>query len=473
MKRWVWRMLRVAACTFGVWLVARLVFLFMPTQDVVAAMLLLLAVLAMATLADRVLAVATSLTAGLCFSYYFIYPSNSFTIQSTEDAVSFATFLIAAISGSHLSIRAELRAEESERRRREMAQLQELGSVLVATDTVGEAAGRTSEEITSLFGCGTILRLDGVGRVFRAGVVPERASDEAAIPNVVHQVNADTSLELYGVLPSIEVQNALVHLISLVLDKALAAEERARMVASQKGDELRTTVLNALAHNFMTPLTSIKAAASMMRGSETEPATYIRELVEIIDEEADRLDELIRDSLDLARLQARQENPRSENCSVASLIDGVTRKMKRHLAGRVTIIEIPDDLPSVRGDHFLFEQMLSQLVDNAWKYSVSGAKIWICARHLVDTVELTVRNQGIQIPDGERSLVFNRFYRGDRSRASIEGTGLGLAIARTIAEAHQGKIWLDGDPEGPAFRVTLPVGALEENHDREPHYITD
>jgi len=328
----------------------------------------------------------------------------------------------------------------------------------------------------NLFGGGAVLRVEGIRIPFQTGVIVPAAGE----PIVVQTLNRNGTLELYGIAPSVEVQSALVNLIGLVLDRAAAAEERARIEAVQRGEELRNTILNALAHNFRTPLTCIKAAASMMRGSDGAPGAYSQELVEVIDEEADRLESLIRDSLDLARIQSRQANPRVEDCAVSSIVLGVLEKMKRYLARQTIIVNIPEGLPLVRGDRFLFEQMVTQVLDNAWKYAVPGARIWISAgvanteAVAGDSVILKVRNEGQQIPPEERSLIFDRFYRGKNTRAGIEGTGLGLAISRTIVEAHGGKVWLEATPEGPEFRFALPAGPAEEGiYDREPHYIAD
>ena len=469
MRHLMWRLLRIAACVLAMWAVAITVALFLPNQDGVAASVLLLCVLAVAAAGDRILAVAASVAASLSFSYYFIDSVGSLRITSTEGAVSFAAMVITAVTGSHLAVRAQVRAAEAERRRAEMERLQQLGAALLATVTVSETAAKAVSEIVALFGGGALLRMDGVRVPFQAGLV----SQPGALPVVVHRVNQEHTLELHGMEPSVEVQSALVNLLGLVLDRAAAAEERGRIESAQRGEQLRTTVLNALAHNFRTPLTCIKAAASMMRGSAEVPATYSQELVEVIDEEADRLDELIRDSLDLARIESRRANPRVEACSLGSVIAKVMEKMKRYLARQVVLVDIPEDLPVVRGDRFLFEQMVTQVLDNAWKYAGAGARIWISARMLGGEIILTIQNEGDQIPDEERGLLFDRFYRGARGRASIEGTGLGLAIAKTIAEAHAGRVWLENEPEGPAFRFALPAGAAEEEHDREPHYIAD
>jgi two-component system sensor histidine kinase KdpD len=382
--------------------------------------------------------------------------------------------LITAITGSQLSLSIQTRAAESERRRGEMERLQQLGAVLLSTDTVTEAASKALQEIVAQFGGGAILRVDGIPASFQAGITDHAGLAGLAMdlgPIVVLTPNRKGTLELYGMEPSIEVRSALVNLLGLVLDRAAAAEERTRIEAVQRGEELRNTILNALAHNFRTPLTCIKAAASMMRGSNGVPGTYSRELVEVIDEEADRLDALIRDSLDLARIQSRQVNPRVEDCSVAVVVSGVLERMKRYLARQLVIVHIPDDLPGVRGDRFLLEQMVTQVLDNAWKYAAAGARIWVSAHQAGSEVILAIRNEGNQIPEEERDLVFDRFYRGARSRVSIEGTGLGLAIARTIAEAHGGRVWLETAAEGPVFRFALPAGAREEEYDREPHCI--
>jgi two-component system sensor histidine kinase KdpD len=464
-SRTAWRLFRVAACVFAVWATARVVFQFLPRQDAVAAMLLLLCVLAIATLGDRVLAVTTSLAASISFSYYFIDNASSFAITSTEGAVTFVGMLITALTGSQLSLRVQTRAAESERRRAEMERLQRLGVVLLTANTVTEASGKAIREIVAQFGGGAILRVEGIPSPFYAGVTDAASG----APIVVHTPNHKGTLELYGMEPSVEVRSALGNLLGLVLDRAAAAEERTRIESAQRGEELRNTILNALAHNFRTPLTCIKAAASMMRGSDDVPAAYSQELVAVIDEEADRLDALIRDSLDLARIQSRQVNPRVEDCSIAAVVSGVLEKMKRYLTRQMVIVEMPDDLPVVRGDRFLLEQMITQVLDNAWKYAAAGARIWIAAHQAGDEVILTIRNEGIQIPEEERGLVFDRFYRGAHSRASIEGTGLGLAIARTIAEAHGGRVWLETATEGPVFRFALPAGAREDEYDREPH----
>jgi two-component system sensor histidine kinase KdpD len=286
-------------------------------------------------------------------------------------------------------------------------------------------------------------------------------------------------LSLYGVSPSTEVTEALASLVDLALDRATASEERARMDSAQRGEELRNTVLNALAHNFKTPLTCIKAAASMLRNAPEMNSAEGRDLVIAIDEEADHLTRLIGESLDLARIEAQRMNPRSEQCDLRLLLEKITARMTRYLTARQLSLNLPEALPVVSGDSFLLEQMFSQVLDNAWKYSKPGAAIHVQAATAGDRVFVTVRNEGSRIPAAEAERIFEKFYRGAGTKSAVEGTGLGLAIARSIAEVHGGALWLDQEPAGPAFRFLLPALAQQPESlqqigtasDSEPHYI--
>jgi two-component system sensor histidine kinase KdpD len=439
-----------------------------------ASMALLLEVLAVAARGEWLLAVLSSAAASLAFSYYFVDTVDSFRITSSQGAITFSMMLITALTGSQLAIRAQRRAAEAIHRREEMERLQQLGNALLATNTVAEAAESVVEKVVRLFGVsGAVLRIEGEGRTFQSGILTPGESSIIQFHPQLHPGPASNVLELHGHQPSAEVRSALANLIKLVLDRARSAEQSARIEATQRGEELHNTVLNALAHNFRTPLTSIKAAASMLRGSREIPTAHGQELVTVIDEEADRLAQLIRESLDLARLEAHQANPRVEPCSLSVIAALVTSRVARYLGKRDLIVDISDDLPAIPGDAFLLEQMLMQVVDNAWKYSRPGARIRISAVKRGKDAILTIWNQGTGIPDDERDRIFGRFYRGAVNRSRVEGTGLGLAIAKTIAEAHGGAIWLDSEPDGPAFRFSLPVEETGKTSDREPQCIAD
>lgn len=435
-----------------------------------ASMMLLLAVLSLATLGDWFLALAASLVGSLSFSYYYVEAVRSFQITTTQGAITFGAMFLTAMIGSQLSIRAQRQTMEAVARRGEMERLHQLSTILLAAGTLGDAAEVAVGKVIELFGVdGAALRIDGQPRVISAGTTSAEACSVLPLNSGVRR----DVLELYGPQPSQEVAQALASLLSLVFERVRSSEDRAKIQSAQRGDELRTTVLNALAHSFRTPLTSIKAAASALRASSMITNPDGRELIAIIDEEADRLDQLIAESLDLARIESHRENPRQEECHFSVIINRVQARVARYLGRREFIVDVPEDLPTLLADEFLLEQMLVQVVDNAWKYSRPGSRIQISAAVSGDNLIVTVRNEGSEIRESERALIFDKFYRGTGDRHRVEGTGLGLAIARTIAEAYQGQVRLDMEPEGPAFRFTLPMGATGENNDFKTHYLVN
>jgi len=455
MKQVYWRACRIAAAAALTWITTALSSGFGLNRTIMS-MALLVEILAVATLGDWLLSVATSTVASLAFSWYFIEAIDSFRITTLEGAVTFSAMVITALTVSQLALRARRRADEAIQRRAEMEQLQRFGSALMMTVTLGDAAERVLENIISLFGLkGAALRLRDTDKELARGSLSGECS--------YIDVGNAAELRVYGESPSAEVKSALGQLVGLILDRARSLEEATGKEAARRGDHLRSTILNALAHNFKTPLTSIKAAASTLRVSPDLSSVANAELVLVIDEEADRLDLLIRESLDLARIEDHRLNPRRETCSVPDIVNAVAERVERHIRGRELDITIPAELPALLGDRFLFEQMLMQVVDNAWKYSRPGTPIGISAAQANGRVILTVRNEGSQVPDDERERIFGKFYRGTVSRSRVEGTGLGLAIAKAIAEAHGGAVWVDSELSGPAFRFSLPVGVTTGN----------
>lgn len=459
--------IRIAAFAFLMWFTARECRHFGATRTT-ASMMLLLEVLGIATLGDSVLALLSAVIASFTLSYYFIDPIGSLRLTTMRDGITFAAITLTALTASQLSLRTQRRMREAIVRREEMERLNQLGRVLIAANTMAEAAEDAVRNVVELFGLkGAVLRVEGLPQVFqwgttagvRVSTIPLDAESRSGV------------LELHGATLSEEVSNAIAGMIHLVLDRARSSEERAELEATRRGEELRSTVLNALAHNFKTPLTSIKAAASALRGSGDILLGDERDLIAVIDEEADRLNQMIRESFEMVKLEARQANPRIEDCRIAAVVDRVIARVRRFLGARDLTIDIPDDMPSIPGDSFLLEQMLLQVVDNALKYSRPGTPIRISAALTDANLVLKVRNEGSEIPANERDRIFEKFYRGVKDRSTIEGTGLGLDIARTIAESHGGKVWLDVEARGPAFCFALPLGAPERLHDRESHYI--
>jgi two-component system sensor histidine kinase KdpD len=365
--------------------------------------------------------------------------------------------LVTALTGSELSLRARRRQHEAERRREEMERLHALTARLFAARTAAEAATIAAHGIVDLFSLDSAVFRTPAGQYAysRNGAAPQgKPARVATVP--LPRGAGDASLELFGPPLSAEVANALSNLLGLAIDRAMTFEQQTRADAVRRGEELRTTILNAVAHDFRTPLTSIKAAATALRASSAAVFEQDRELVEVINEETDRLEALIRESLALARLEGFAE-ARRRPCSIANILTNVKSRLARHLDRRRLQMEIPEDLPAVPGDPFLLEQMFFQIVENAWKYSAPGAQIVIEAAAESEFVSVFIWNEGLRIPDYEKHRIFDKFYRGSRVRGRTEGSGLGLAIARSIADAHQGSITLEERDGGTGFRLLLPL----------------
>jgi two-component system sensor histidine kinase KdpD len=421
-----------------------------------ASMLLLIEVLSVAALGDWLLAVAESVAACLALSWYYIEAVGSLRISTPEGWVTFFALLLTALAGSRMAVAAQRRAAEAERRREEVQRLQALGQSLLSADTWRDAAETAVRRIVELFGVGGAA-IGGRDSSESAVFAGSGRGEKPVFSTILGPAGAGQLLEVWGPQPSPEVLSAMGQMVGLALDRATQAEQRSRMEVIRRGEELRGMVLSSLAQDFRTPLTSIKVASSVLRGAPYIPPGPGRELVHVIDEEADRLDHVLRESLKMASIESCCENARMVACSLAEITGRVMQRAERYVAGREVLVNVSQRLSPVTGDPVLLEQMLFELVDNAWKYSTPGSDIKISAVETQNRVVLTVSSSGSEILDYERELIFAKFYRGAVQRSQVEGTGLGLAIARSIADAHLGSIWVDADSGNHAFRVSLPV----------------
>jgi two-component system sensor histidine kinase KdpD len=252
------------------------------------------------------------------------------------------------------------------------------------------------------------------------------------------------------------VLHSIANLAAIGLERARSQEATARAEAAQESSELRATVLDALAHEFKTPLTSMKAAAGDLLASASTSARD-RELLVIIDEELDRFQALVTDAVQMLRIDAGNFSIHLGRHNVADVVATTLRRFERRLDGHCLVKGIPEDL-TVDADRELLGLALRQLLDNALKYSPSASTIEVRAQDK-GAVEIVVRNSGSVIPEREQARVVERFYRGAQAR-HIPGTGMGLAIVQQIARAHGGTLTIASSPEaGSAFTLSLPRGA--------------
>jgi len=245
--------------------------------------------------------------------------------------------------------------------------------------------------------------------------------------------------------------------VALALERAQLAAEAQQAQVRVETESMRSALLSSVSHDLRTPLASITGtASSLLEGDATfDPATR-RMLLETLSEEAERLSRLVRNLLDMARLQSGALRVSKEWHPLEEVIGAALGRMERPLRGRPVVTRVPEDLPLVPIDDVLIEQVLINLLENAVKYTPCGSEIELTAHVSEGGVMVGVADRGAGIPPGDETRLFEKFYRG-RSTTS-HGAGLGLAICRGIVEAHGGRIWAENRSGGGAsFQFTIPV----------------
>jgi two-component system sensor histidine kinase KdpD len=258
-----------------------------------------------------------------------------------------------------------------------------------------------------------------------------------------------------------------------------AFERASQAKALEQSERLKSALLDAVTHDLRTPLTSIKASVTTLldeplaNTNGREPATLDpegrHEMLEVINEEADRLNRFVEGLMELARIEAGEMHLRRRWGSVEEIITTaleraapLTREHKIH-------VKLDEGLPTVRVDDRAVAEVIYTLVDNAAKYSPAGTNIYVAAKSTGEQmVQLIVEDEGHGIPPELRERVFDKFFRamrdGDTGTHQPSGSGMGLAIAKGIVEAHGGRIRIEDNPagRGSRFVVTLPIGDEDE-----------
>ncbi|WP_242336390.1 MULTISPECIES: sensor histidine kinase [Anaeromyxobacter] len=249
---------------------------------------------------------------------------------------------------------------------------------------------------------------------------------------------------------------ALARQVALALDRVRLAAEARQAALRAKTEELRSGLLSSVSHDLRTPLAAITGAASTLRAEAELDAATRRDLTDAICEEAERLERLVANLLDMTRLDSGTVEPKREWVPLVEVIGGALTRLERRLAGRPVTTTLPDDLPLVSIDPVLLEQLFRNLLENAAKYTPPGSPLDIRAERDGGTLSVDVADRGPGIPSGDEERIFERFHRG--AHAGVRGVGLGLPIARAIAQVHGGRLVAANRPGGGAvFRLTLPL----------------
>ena len=254
-------------------------------------------------------------------------------------------------------------------------------------------------------------------------------------------------------------------LAAIAVERVNLAEQARQAALLVASDQLRTALFNSISHELRTPLASIIGAISSLLDTDGVYSGEDRkELLETVKEGAARMDRLVANLLDTARLESGMMQLKKDWCDMEDIIGIALRRVAECIEGRPLLINIPEELPLVKADCVLLEQVLINLLDNACKYSTDGSEITITVTQNETVVEVSVADRGAGIPPEYLSQVFDKFYRVEQPK-SVSGTGLGLSICKGIIEAHGGYIHaknrLDG---GTSMTFAIPLGEQPDFH---------
>jgi two-component system sensor histidine kinase KdpD len=441
----------------------------------------------------------------LTFDFFFVPPTLNFTVADLRYLISFAVFLLVALMTGTLSARLRQQVISSRQRETRTAALYALSSEIAAVaelDAVLESVARKVAETIE----GQVLMLlpDKSGKLrLQASSVPKGESllvdNEWAVATWVYEHNemagrgTDTlngaaglyiplrteqgvrgvlgiwfnNPERYLVPEQRRLLEAFAGLAAVALTRIQLTEQTREAELLAESERLRTSLFNSLSHDLRTPLASIIGAVTgLLEEDSVYTPTARRDLLQNINQGATRMDRFINNLLDMARLESGMLQLNKEWCDMQDIIGVAISRLGEHLRNRPVEIQIQPDLPLLRADSVLIEQVLVNLLDNALKFSEAGSAVVITARHSKKRLEVSVADRGLKIPLEDMERVFDKFYRLYSPR-QVSGTGLGLAICRGIIEAHGGQIWASDNPSGGVI-ITFVLPLVDDATGSKP-----
>jgi len=408
--------------------------------------------------------ITSALITFLTFNYFFIEPYYTFTVHRPTDVVILIVFLIVAVVISQLVGRAQAGLAAAMAREREATQLYELSTALTGLHDDHDIAQVLAKQVYAVSeGEYVELKITGADpftfQLLEIGPPPR-------LPELIVSIQAPRGLlgeiRLWRAAPAISSsEKRLLQTFAsqgaLALERAWLAQAESRAKVLEESDRLKSAILSSVSHELRTPLSTIKAAASSLRSKDVGWDSPARtQLVAAIDDEADHLNMLVGNLLDMSRIESGVLKPKREWNILSEILGSVLGRMQ-HLAEEHQIeIDVPENLPLVPVDFVQMEQVFTNLISNSLKYAPASTVIRIHARVEGESIHIQVSNQGPQVPPEHLERIFDKFYRitaADR----VTGTGLGLSICKGIIEAHGGHIWAENMPDGLAFNFTLPL----------------
>ena len=479
----------VAAATGIAWLLA-------PVSDLSnLVMVYLLGIVVVSMRAGRGPSLVAAVLSVAAFDFFFVPPQFTFAVSDARYLFTFLVMLIVGLVISGLTVRTRSQAEAAQHREQRTAALYAMSRELAGARGVDALLQIAVRHVAEVFRSQVVVLVSGpsgalepwpggqfevdandlgVGRwVFEhrqpAGLGTTTLPGASAL--YVPLLGSTGPVGVLGLRPpdrhAMDEPQRLHQIETFAAQTALALE-RARLATEAheaevriETERLRNSLLSSVSHDLRTPLATITGAVStILEQRERLDAQTQRELLESVHEEAERLNRLVQNLLEMTRLESGALQLKRELHPPEEVIGAALGRLGKRLADRRVTTRVPPDLPLVAMDDVLIEQVLVNLLDNVLKYTPAGTPVEVIATATDQNLTIEVADHGPGLPPGEEDRVFEKFFRGEQIVA--RGAGLGLAICRGIVRAHGGRIWAQNLPGGGvAFLFTLPLGAMQ------------
>lgn len=476
-RRWLLQLFRYALATGLTGCIVIVYFRLIHVNPTTVALTFLLGILFIANRMGLRYSVYMSILAALAFNFFFLPPVGKLTIADTQNWVALLAFLIAGFLASHLTERVRREAQESDRRRREVERLYDFSQQIFTSDRLADLLNTLPGHICSTFhNEAANVYLSDSDRVYRSpsdvsGMTKESLREVANRGEVRRDASKDTcvaplflglrsigAIGIAGNPPSRETIDALGSLIAIAVERSMTAERLTRTEAARENERLRSALLDSVTHELRTPLTAITASITSLRSGMIQDPASREEMLAVIEEESTRLNHLIGQAVEMAQLDAQQVQLHLESAQINTAITETIAECNSLLEGHPLEVRLPPSTPAVRMDVNWIRKVLHHLLENAAKYSEQGKPIFVSAEVQGPSLVTSVADRGAGIDDLEKSMIFDKFYRGQSQRYRVHGTGMGLAIVKAIVEAHGGKVDVTSQlGVGSVFSFSLPL----------------
>lgn len=425
-------------------------------------------------------AVIVSFSAVAVQSYFAPHQGGLNAAANPANPITLVAFILTALVISRLSARVTQHARETDSWGGQMEDLYEFTRRTLQMNLHVEPGAQLAELVHEIFALEAVVIFDAdLHETYQAGywnVDPQElaqnvyyfeTSDDDPETGIARRVVRLGTVPVGSVVIRGETSpltnNAIASLIAVTFDRYRAFANESRIETERQTEQLRSTVLDSLAHEYKTPLTAIRAASTGLNEMGKLSAGQ-SELVSLINEQADLLNDLTTRLLTTARLDAGEVTVHAVPVGVASLIDEVVASLSERLASMKVAIDMPDDNLVLCCDRRLMTMLLSQYIDNACKYAIYGTTITIRAIQSKAEVIFSVHSFGPVIPIADRERIFDRYYRSSTSSNRASGTGIGLSVAKRAATIHDGYVWVTSDQDdGNTFYATIPSQARKRD----------